>query len=127
LEIHTKKEREGVKGKMSKDSGFGLGSIFAAFLAGGILGAGAAFLLTPKTGKETREAVKQKAQELEEKTKELREEIGKKTEELIDQGKETLREMKEKLDEAVVSIKETIAGKAKEEEKKGEEEKTEAA
>ncbi len=44
------------------------GSTLAGFLIGGLLGAGAMLLLAPKSGKETRAELQQKALELREKT-----------------------------------------------------------
>lgn len=43
-------------------------SIFTGFLIGGLLGAGTMLLLAPKSGRETREEIKLKAQELRDRT-----------------------------------------------------------
>jgi gas vesicle protein len=50
-----------------KDCGNGAASIILSFLLGGLVGAAAAFILAPKSGHETREQIKDMAQEAKEK------------------------------------------------------------
>jgi gas vesicle protein len=50
-----------------KNCGKGAASIVLSFLLGGLVGAAAAFILAPKSGYETREQIKDMAQEAKEK------------------------------------------------------------
>jgi gas vesicle protein len=63
-----------------QDSGFSAGPILLSFFVGGLIGAGVALLMAPKTGEETRRMIK-----------ELAEEIKEKAEAYIDQAKGTAR------------------------------------
>jgi gas vesicle protein len=79
---------------MSDDNG---GSKLAFFLAGAGIGAILALLFAPKSGRETRDFLTQKAGEgrdyLTTKSRELREQA----EDLVDKGKERLTKQKEKV------------------------------
>lgn len=60
------------------------GKILGAFLIGGILGAGLAFLFAPKSGKETREDISKFARKVKDDTKEKAEDVVESIEELVD-------------------------------------------
>ena len=47
--------------------GYGTGSVFLSFLLGGIVGAGVAMLLAPQSGRETREKIKDFAEDVRDK------------------------------------------------------------
>jgi len=61
-----------------QDSGFSAGKVLLSFFVGGLIGAGVALLIAPKTGEETRRMIK-----------ELAEEVKDKMEDYIDQAKGT--------------------------------------
>ena len=61
-----------------QDSGFSAGKVVCSFFVGGLIGAGVALLIAPKTGEETRRMIK-----------ELAEEVKEKAEDYIDQAKGT--------------------------------------
>jgi len=48
---------------MREDSGYGAGSVFLSFLLGGIVGAGLAMLLAPQSGRETRQRIRELAED----------------------------------------------------------------
>ena len=50
-----------------QDSGFNAGTILLSFFFGGLIGAGVALLIAPKTGEETRRMIKELAEEVKEK------------------------------------------------------------
>ncbi|MCE5195442.1 MAG: YtxH domain-containing protein [Nitrospiraceae bacterium] len=52
---------------MKDESGYGAGSVFLSFLLGGIVGAGAALLLAPQSGRETRQKIREFADEIKDK------------------------------------------------------------
>ncbi len=49
---------------MREDNGYGSGSIFLSFLLGGIVGAGLAMLLAPQSGSETRQKIREFADDV---------------------------------------------------------------
>lgn len=51
-----------------RDEGLGSGSVLLAFLLGGVVGAGLAFLVAPQSGEETRRRIKGLADEIKDKT-----------------------------------------------------------
>ena len=63
-----------------QDCGCSAGKVVCAFFLGGLIGAGVALLVAPKTGEETRRMIK-----------ELAEEVREKAEDYIDQAKGTAR------------------------------------
>jgi gas vesicle protein len=50
-----------------QDSGFCAGKVVCSFFVGGLIGAGVALLIAPKTGEETRRMIKELAEEVKEK------------------------------------------------------------
>jgi gas vesicle protein len=50
-----------------EEKDYGTGSLVASFLLGGIVGAGIAILLAPRSGRETREKIKELAETVKEK------------------------------------------------------------
>ena len=63
-----------------QDCGCSAGKVVCSFFVGGLIGAGVALLIAPKTGEETRRMIK-----------ELAEEVKEKAEDYIDQAKGTAR------------------------------------
>ena len=93
---------------------------FKTFLAGALLGAFAALLLSPRTGRENRQALTDYGERLKEN---LPDDLREKTEETIDRGRVYLDEKKKALNEAIEAgkiamekEKETLATALSEEE-----------
>ena len=75
---------------MSEERGYSAGSVILAFVLGGIVGAGAALLTAPQSGKETREKLKELSDETIGKLKELSDETKKRAVEYAGHVKENL-------------------------------------
>ena len=97
---------------MSDNSGGEVGAFFAGFLVGGLIGAGAALLLAPQSGEETRAQIRDKSLELREraevalddaraKVEAVAADIKRRAEELQIQSKVVLEEGQKHLAEAV--------------------------
>jgi len=78
------------------DDGRRGGSVFGAFLLGGMIGAVLGTLFAPRSGKETREMIAERSQDY------------------VDQARDTYEEGREKLVEAVSTAKETATERAEE-------------
>jgi gas vesicle protein len=74
---------------------------FKGLIVGGLIGAALGILYAPKSGKETREGLRNSAEELLEKAKKQYEEAYKKIENLTNREKELYAEKKERLKNAV--------------------------
>ena len=74
---------------------------FKGLIVGGLIGAALGILYAPKSGKETREGIRNSAEELLEKAKKQYEEAYKKIENLTNREKELYAEKKERLKNAV--------------------------
>lgn len=85
---------------------WGPGSLAISFFLGGLIGAGIALLLAPRTGKETREKIKGFAGEVKGKIGEVVEEIKEKVGETIEKGKDLYEEKKSVLSTAIEAGKE---------------------
>jgi len=83
---------------MSEDNG---GSQIGFFLAGLGIGAVVALLLAPRSGKETRDIIVQKAEEGRDFVVNKSEEIRKQAEEAVDKGKDLVNKQKELLSAAL--------------------------
>jgi len=70
-----------------KDEGYSSGSLFLSFLLGGVVGAGLALLLAPQSGLETREKIKEMADEMKDKTTGYIDDAKKKATSFVDEGK----------------------------------------
>jgi gas vesicle protein len=75
-----------------------LGAFLAGFLIGGIIAAGAALLLAPQSGEETREMIRERGIELQHRLEQTSSEFRSKAESAI-------REGRERIDEAVEGTK----------------------
>lgn len=92
----------------AEDNGFSSGAVAFAFLAGAIIGAGAALLLAPQTGAETRTMLKGYAKKAEEEALEKAEEAKQTFEKAIEQGKQFINEKKTVLTAAFEAGKEAM-------------------
>ncbi len=99
----------------AEDSGFSSGAVAFAFLAGAIIGAGAALLLAPQTGAETRRLLKDYAEKAEEEIRERLPEAKamldsaiEKGKDFVEKGKEFVGEKKSLLSSAMESGREAM-------------------
>jgi len=84
---------------------------FAGFILGGLVGAAAALLLTPRSGEETRESLMDRGIVLKVKAEEVASRAKEEADELIARGKTVLEDQKSRLKEAVEEGKEAAAEK----------------
>ncbi|MBI3809212.1 MAG: YtxH domain-containing protein [Nitrospirae bacterium] len=92
----------------AEDNGFSSGAVAFAFLAGAIIGAGAALLLAPQSGEETRKLLKSYAEKAEEEALEKAKEAKATLEKAVEQGKQFINEKKTVLTAAFEAGKEAI-------------------
>lgn len=102
---------------MRNDEGYGTGAVFFSFLLGGIVGAGIALLLAPSSGRETRQKIRDMADDVREKAGEYADQMKSRVSTTIHKGKEFIDEKKSILSAAVEAGKEAYE---KEKEKLGE-------
>jgi gas vesicle protein len=86
-----------------------VGTVFLAFVAGAALGAGLSLLLTPKSGEQMRESIKDITGDAVEKIKEYAVEAQGKIMDTFEQGKEMFHDRKSILSSALVAGKEAMA------------------
>ena len=100
----------------NEESGCSTGCPILAFFIGGLVGAGVALLLAPQSGKETRQKIKELADDAKEKVTKYAEEVKSKVTSAVGKGKELVEEKKSLITTAVEAGKEAYA---KEKEKPG--------
>ena len=93
---------------LNENNGFGAGSLILSFFAGGLVGAGVALLVAPKSGKETREQLKEMADEFKGKAEGYIEEMKEQVSTVVEKGKDILEEQKSLLVSAVEAGKEAF-------------------
>jgi gas vesicle protein len=89
-----------------EECGYSAGSLFLAFLLGGLAGAGAALLLAPKSGNETRQRIREMAGEVKAKTEDYVEQAKGRVNSTIEKGKGYIQEKKSIVTTAVEAGKE---------------------
>lgn len=89
-----------------KDEGYSSGSVLLSFLLGGVVGAGLALLFAPQSGLETRQKIKDLADDVKEKSAEYVNQAKEKAASLVDEGKGYYDEKKSILKSAVEAGKE---------------------
>ena len=92
----------------AEDNGFSSGAVAFAFLAGAILGAGAALLLAPQTGAETRRLLRDYAEKAEEEIRERLPEAKAMLDSAIEKGKEFVEKGKEFVSEKKSTLSSAI-------------------
>ena len=92
----------------AEDHGYSTGSVAFAFLAGAVIGAGAALLLAPQSGAETRTMLKRYAEEAEEEALEKAKEVKATLDTAIEHGKQFINEKKSVLTAAFEAGKEAM-------------------
>ena len=93
---------------MSEERGFSAGSIALAFLVGGIVGAGVALLTAPQSGRETREKIKDLADEAKEKIVAVAEDAKEKMLDVSSRGKDVVGEKKTVITSAIEAGKKAM-------------------
>jgi gas vesicle protein len=86
---------------MNDERGFSAGSVILAFVLGGIVGAGAALLTAPQSGRETREKIKEFADETRKKATEYAGQVKDKVSSAVEHGKEYIDDKKSLLSSAI--------------------------
>ena len=92
----------------SKENGSGF---MAGFLLGGLVGAAVALLLTPRSGEETRDTLRDKSIELRVRAGEVAARARSEADELLARGKATFDEQKARVQEAIEEGKDAAAAK----------------
>ncbi|TAL12454.1 MAG: YtxH domain-containing protein [Nitrospirae bacterium] len=92
----------------AEDNGFSSGAVAFAFLAGAIIGVGAALLLAPQSGAETRKLLRNYAEKAEEEALEKAKEAKVALDKAIEQGKQFVSEKKTVLTAAFEAGKEAM-------------------
>lgn len=90
------------------DGRFSSGAVAIAFLLGGAVGAGLAVLLTPKSGPETRERIREQAYAVKGEAMKVADDVRDKAEELLEKSKEYVEEKKAILESALEAGKEAM-------------------
>jgi len=89
-----------------EEGGYGAGPLIFSFFLGGLIGAGVALLFAPKSGRETREKIKEFAGEAKGKAEEVLEQVKSKVTSVVEKGKEAIEERKSILTSALEAGKE---------------------
>jgi len=88
---------------------YGFAALSLAFVAGGLVGAALGILFAPQAGVETREKIKERAEEAREKLRDAVETLRAKAEGLAEAGKEKYSELHGKVRDSVDKIKEKVS------------------
>ncbi len=83
------------------EEGYGAGSLFLSFVLGGLMGAGVALLLAPKSGEETRRRIRDFAGDMRDKAEDYVEETKGKVKSSFEKGKGFIEEKKSIITTAV--------------------------
>jgi gas vesicle protein len=103
---------------MNDERGFSAGSVILAFVLGGIVGAGAALLTAPQSGRETREKIKEFADETRKKATEYAGQVKEKVSSVVEDGRHFVEEKKSLISTAIDAGKDAYS-KEKEKLSKG--------
>ncbi|GAB4418735.1 MAG: YtxH domain-containing protein [Thermodesulfovibrionales bacterium] len=91
---------------MRHEEGYSAGSILLSFLLGGLVGAGVALLLAPKSGAETRQRIKELAEDVTEKAEDYAEQVKGRVKSTVERGKDFFQQKKSIITTAVEAGKE---------------------
>lgn len=89
-----------------EERGYSIGSIFFSFVLGGLVGAGIAFMTAPKSGQETRQQIKELAEDVKERAEGYIEQAKSKATSAVEKGKDFLEKEKSIITTAVEAGKE---------------------
>ncbi len=87
---------------------YSAGSVGLAFLLGSAVGAGLAMLLTPKSGPETREQIREQAMAVRAEAMKVADDVRERAEELLEKSKELVEHKKALLESAFEAGKEAM-------------------
>ena len=90
----------------NENGGFSAGCVLLSFVVGGLLGAGVALLVAPKSGRETRQQLKELAEDVKEKAEGYIEQMKEQVSTVVEKGKDIIEEQKSILVSAVEAGKE---------------------
>jgi gas vesicle protein len=90
----------------NENGGFSAGCVLLSFVVGGLMGAGVALLVAPKSGRETRQQLKELAEDVKEKAEGYIEQMKEQVSTVVEKGKDLLEEQKSILVSAVEAGKE---------------------
>ena len=91
---------------MNDNDGFSASSVFLAFILGGIVGAGIALLMAPQSGQETREKIKDFADDIRHKAADYTGQMKDRGTSTVENAKEFIEEKKSILTSAIEAGKE---------------------
>lgn len=92
----------------NEEKKFGAGSVILSFFIGGLIGAGIALLVAPKSGAETRKQIKEFAEEAKDKAETYIEKVKEKASAAVEKGKEFIEKEKSIIKSAVEAGKEAF-------------------
>ncbi len=92
----------------SEEKRFGAGSVVLSFFIGGLIGAGIALLVAPKSGVETRKQIKEFAEEAKDKAETYIGKVKEKASAAVEKGKEFIEKEKSIIKSAVDAGKEAF-------------------
>jgi gas vesicle protein len=101
-----RKAKERRKAMRNEEGGHNAGGIILSFFVGGLVGAGVALLLAPRAGKETRERIRELADDVREKAEEYAGQVKSKATTAVEKGKELFEEKKSVFSKAIEAGKE---------------------
>jgi gas vesicle protein len=90
----------------NKKEGHSAGSILLAFILGGLVGAGITLLMAPHSGRETRDKIKDIADEIKDKASDYAGKVKEKVTSTVEHGKEFIGDKKSLISSAVEAGKE---------------------
>ena len=94
---------------MNDDRGFNTANILTAFVVGAVVGAGIALLTAPQSGRETREKLRDLADDAKEKIMSVADEAKEKIQDTYMHGKDVLQEKKSAIVSAIDAGKKAMA------------------
>jgi len=83
----------------------GTGSLLLSFILGGLIGAAVALLIAPKSGRQTREQIRDMAQDAKERAEDYYEGAMDKISTAVQKGTEVLQQKKEEMESAIARAK----------------------
>ena len=89
-----------------QNSGVSAGNVLLSFFVGGLIGAGIALLIAPKTGEETRRMIKELAEEAKEKAEDYVGQVKNKATTYVEKGKDFIEKEKSIVTKTVEAGKE---------------------
>ena len=92
----------------SEEKGVGAGTVIVSFLAGAAIGTALALLFAPRSGKETRERIRDAADDAVDRIREMSDEAKSRLMEAYEEGVESIREKKEIFKSALEAGKEAM-------------------